>query len=71
MDLADRVKEIGIQKAPPQIQKPQWGPSAFQPEPWGMHRSLAPGKHSQPRQKERQSSHVPPRKVKLHPEAST
>lgn len=47
MDLADRVKETEFQQASPQIQNPQWGPSAFQPEPWGMYRSLAPGRQKE------------------------
>lgn len=58
VDLADRIKETEFQKTPAQIQKPQWGTCAFQPEPWGMHRSLAPGKHSQPR-KEESSARAP------------
>lgn len=53
MVLADRVKEIEVQTALPQIQKPHRGLSTFQPEPWGTHRSLAPSKQQPHQTKER------------------
>lgn len=46
---AKGVKENKFQKALPQIQKPHWGSSAFQPGPPWMYRSLAPGSHKKKR----------------------